>query len=281
MEKQPIDELFRQQLYDAEIKPKIAIWETIYHRLDNRRVVPLWAYATVAASLLLIGSYTWLMMSNDNLDQVETIAGGVKLPAEVKLPVTDRLLNRDKTELISPETSANYQSVEVQYRSVKGQELIMRNIKSEKNYGQVKPNKDELQLINHQYDEGKIADKQEVIKPDELNKLTLKTIKVEAEVNVELSKGVPRYKIPSSTERTLIVSIDMPTEMQPKTTELLDKVENTTLKYSFGSLVSRVKRLKEGDIMASSTPKVAKPGHRGFSKLYETVKESIQNNAID
>lgn len=266
MEKQPIDDLFRRKLHDTEIAPSNTAWATLQSRQGKLRTIPLWTYMAVAASLVLIGSFSWFaLLPQDEVESRTLAAKSVKPLQELVAPRREEKLAVNNTQDAQ--------------RSRLEQEMPVRQAKKE-----VVSRKDNISGTVISENQATVAQQP-----------TLRTDKIDEDKSGPGEKLVERASVKSvvtdihnetvlaSTERTLVVSIAQPTQSvsRPITSEIGTIADSASGKTVFGNLLRKVKKLKDGEVFALSTDGSGKTPRRGLGKVYEEVKESIKNNSID
>ena len=269
MEKQPIDDLFSRKLQHAEVKPGGDAWARVQTRKSVTQATPLWRYAAVAASLLVVISlFGWWVMQT-RVNAVSTVAATKRIalsPSEKiarieRATVKPKQLNRNALQQSTQDV--------IQTRS----ELVA--VMAEKNRSVKQEIAKDVVLQTSATPEpfvAKIPSAQD--KADNLAKDVMPAVLV--------AKDTTPKMLPSVAERTLVVSIAAENfALQTNSTESVQASGRQSTKGGLGGFLRKVKRLKDGDAFALGNETTTKTDRHGFTKVLDEVKESISNNTTE
>ena len=87
MEEQPIDKLFKRKLYESEIVPGNKTWSALQAKRGQKRTIPIWSYGAVAASLLIIGLFSWwTLQTTDKSNAIVATTKSLKSRTDLSVP---------------------------------------------------------------------------------------------------------------------------------------------------------------------------------------------------
>lgn len=266
MEEQPIDDLFRRKLYDAEIAPDHATWATLQGRQSDKRILSLWPYVAAAVVLILIGSFSWWALEPqinvaNQVIATKTIAPTVASLTPRKQQEPAKADEIQKSQQLQPVGKISVHQAETETSGYRTSSVRIVAYKDQLPLAQqTNPAPNEVQISQP-------ATKQEVSE----GLLATATIK---EVNAQVTL---------MAERTLVVSIAQPLPIvsQLIESEIRSVADSGNHRSGFGMLLRKAKKLKNGEIFALSNARTGRTNHRGIGKVFEEVKESIKNNSAD
>ncbi len=269
MERQPIDDLFARRLHNAEVQPDNTTWAILQNRHGIEQARPLWRYAAVAASLLLVGTFSWWISQNRETGYKKVAATQQKLPAKtsVSSDVEQLILTEHEPSEVASTKPVNREKTE----EVNRNRMVFQTQKFAASKINSKRTEIALQTVKETYRPILGSEEKQFIQTQESGQPIATTINEPMQVT----------PLPVA-ERTLIVSIfaEAPAFQSDVAEPVVISVKQNS-KGRLNGFLKKVKRLKEGKTVAINTDHISKTECHGLTKLLDEVRESISNNTID
>lgn len=276
MEKQPIDDLFARKLREAELPPSAEAFNRLQSGMAstqlpvNRRRVALWWYGAAAASLLLIALFFYRNSGSTTNGATDYMAREKRVKKTsaprpmAKIPIMAQkgdkrmpdvpVISEKKVAQTPPQTTLAATSAK-RPNHYKGAEIIAVVDRPALQSGAPTTQMSESGLPKSQ------------------------AVAVETPVDVALPKTFATTAVPNQ-QRVVVMTIELPKVNAPVIALQPAKVESTPQAQSgsLAGLFAKVKQLKNGDVLARTTPtkRPNEPRSR-IGRMFEGMKESLRN----
>jgi hypothetical protein len=284
MGKQPIDDLFARKLREAELSPSPDAFTRLQGRMAStelpitKRRVAVWWYGAAAAGLLLITLFYFRSSSDVNQATLDQVTKQTKVKTSVSLIPKQQLIHlaaKAGEERTHRTVSVSAAQNDPDNRQKKMIATVMNPIQGAEEAKSTATNgKETVQKVVIPSQETTVSNA----------KKELVAVIINPPVPVQIVQPKP-YLIcnPADQQRVVVMTITEPVADSPVEALQPTKVESTLQDQpgSLAGLFAKVKQLKNGDLLARTTPAKRPADSRSrLGRVFEGMKESLKNETI-